>query len=149
NKAVNLPTYSSVVSELWVSCSKPNPQARVRLFCFPYAGAGSSMFHIWTNLLLPEVEVYLIHLPGRDKRINEQPYKLLLPLAEVLATALGPYLNKSFAFFGHSLGGLLAFETVRQLRRQQAAQPVHLFISARFPPHKADPYAHLYQLPEP
>jgi len=107
------------------------------------------MFHIWTNLLLPEVEVYLIHLPGRDKRINEQPYKLLLPLAEVLATALDPYLNKPFAFFGHSLGGLLAFETVRQLRRQQAAQPVHLFISARFPPHKADPYAHLYQLPEP
>jgi surfactin synthase thioesterase subunit len=107
------------------------------------------MFNVWSNLLLPEVELFLIHLPGRDKRINEQPARDLLPLAHTLATALHPYINKPFAFFGHSMGGLLAFETIRQMRHQQAPQPVHLFISARYPPHKADPYANLYRLSEP
>lgn len=107
------------------------------------------MFNVWSNHLLPEVELFLIHLPGRDKRIKEKPSTELLPLAQDLANALHPYINKPFAFFGHSMGGLLAFETARELRRQQTVQPDHLFVSARFPPQKADPYANLYQLSQP
>ena len=35
----------------WIAFRKPNPQARLRLFCFPYAGAGASVFRTWSDSL--------------------------------------------------------------------------------------------------
>jgi medium-chain acyl-[acyl-carrier-protein] hydrolase len=134
------------MNDSWASCSTPNPQARLRLFCFPYAGAGSSMFNRWFNGV-PNVELYLVHLPGRDRRIREPLHDRLFPLVDYLTEGLLPYLDKPFAFFGHSMGGLLSFEVARQLRRLHAPQPMRLFISARRPPQKHDPHTHLYQLP--
>ena len=133
--------------DLWTSCSKPNSRSSLRLFCFPYAGAGSSIFNTWAGLL-PEIELYLVHLPGRDKRIRETLHERLSPLVEQLTKALIPHLDKPFAFFGHSMGALVSFEVARQLRRKHAPQPIHLFVSARQPPHKPDPHLDLYQLPE-
>jgi surfactin synthase thioesterase subunit len=129
----------------WISYPIPNPQAQLRLFCFPYAGAGSSIYRVWADFL-PGIEIGLVHLPGRDKRIREALHTRLLPLIEQLTGALIPDLDKPFAFFGHSMGALVAFETVRQLRRRHLPQPMHLFVSAHHPPHKPDPYANLYRL---
>lgn len=105
------------------------------------------MFHPWSNLL-PELELGLIHLPGRDKRIREALQTRLLPLVEQLTEALIPHLDRPFAFYGHSMGALLAFEVARHLRRTGSPQPTHLFISSRYPPQQPDPNAGLYQLPE-
>lgn len=135
------------MNELWTSCSNPKEQSRLRLFCFPYAGAGASMFNRWFDGL-PEVDLYLVHLPGRDRRIKESLQERLPLLVNQLTEGLIPYLDKPFAFYGHSMGGLISFEVVRQLRRLQAPQPVHLFISSRRPPQMPDPHKNLYQLPE-
>lgn len=143
---MNLPYPSPIVSELWISCTKPNAEAQVRLFCFPYAGAGSTIFNTWSDSLLPEVELYLIHLPGRDKRFKETPYKLLSPLAEALTEALYPHVNKPFAFFGHSMGALVGFEVARQIRSCFALCPVHLIVSGKRSPHLPDPHPNLHYL---
>jgi medium-chain acyl-[acyl-carrier-protein] hydrolase len=149
SKGINLNSSIRIADahDSWISYSNPNPQAKLKLFCFPYAGAGSSMYHSWAGHF-PEIEICLVHLPGRDKRIKETLYTRLLPLIEELTDALIPQLNKPFAFFGHSMGALIAFETARQLRRHQRSQPIHLFISARHAPQRIDPYANLYHLPE-
>lgn len=141
------PAYVSGVSDLWVHYPRPNQQASLRLFCFPYAGAGSSMYQVWANLL-PNIEIGLVQLPGRDKRIKEELHTRLHPLIDSLADGLSPHLNKPFAFFGHSMGSLVSFETARQLRRKQAVQPIHLFVSARTPPQTPDPYRDVYKLSE-
>ena len=60
----------------------------------------------------------------------ETPITQLSPLVQALAQALVPLLDKPFAFFGHSLGALVAFELARQLRRQSGVQPVRLLVSA-------------------
>jgi surfactin synthase thioesterase subunit len=40
------------------------------------------------------------------------------------------------AFFGHSMGGVIAFELSHAVRsRINSANPVHLFVSGRYPPH--------------
>ncbi len=83
------------------------------------------MYHSWAAYL-PETEICLVHLPGRDKRIKETLHTRLLPLVEELTDALIPQLDKPFVFFGHSMGALIAFETARQLRRYQKLQPIHL-----------------------
>ena len=59
------------------------------------------------------------------------------PLVAALVAALEPELDGPFAFFGHSLGTLLAFETARELRRRKRPLPLHLFAAARIAPHVA------------
>jgi len=136
------------VSEIWVSCPKPKPQAKLRLYCLPYAGAGVAIFHQWLALLSPHVELCLVHLPGREKRLREAPYTQLGPLVEALAEALHGYFDKPFAFFGHSMGALICFELTRHLRRRYALQPVHLFVSAKRAPQIPDPNPPLHHLPD-
>jgi medium-chain acyl-[acyl-carrier-protein] hydrolase len=114
----------------WIAFRKPNPQARLRLFCFPYAGAGASIFRTWSDGLAADVEVCPVQIPGRGTRIMETPFTQLAPLVEALAQAIDPLLDKPFAFFGHSLGALVGFELARQLRRQSGVRPVRLFVSA-------------------
>ena len=132
----------------WIACRKPNPQARLRLFCFPYAGTGASIFRTWPDGLPADVEVCPVQFPGRGTRLMETPFAQLWPAVQVLAQALAPLLDKPFAFFGHSLGALVGFELARQLRRQSGVQPVRLFVSAdRAPqiPHRCRP---IHALPE-
>lgn len=114
----------------WVAGRKPNPQARLRLFCFPYAGGAASVFRNWSDGLPADVEVCPVQLPGRGTRLMEPPFSRLSPLVEAMAEALLPLLDKPFALFGHSLGSLVSFELARQLRAKHQVRPVRLFVSA-------------------
>lgn len=135
--------------DAWVTCPKPNPQARLRLFCFPYAGGAASLFRTWSEELPSEVEVCPVQLPGRESRFREARYTRLMPLVHALGDVIRPYLTLPFAFFGHSMGALIGFELARYLRRQNAPTPTHLFVSAHRAPHLPDPKAPIYDLPDP
>ncbi len=135
--------------DAWVTCPKPNPQARLRLFCFPYAGGGASLFRTWADELPVEVEVCPVQLPGRESRFREARYTRLMPLVHALGEVVQPYLTLPFAFWGHSMGALLSFELARYLRRQRAPLPVYLFASAHRAPHLPDRKAPIYDLPDP
>src|SRR5262249_20153711 len=62
-------------------------------------------------------------------RMAEAPYTHSIKLSNDLVRAIKPYLEIPVALFGHSMGGLLAFDVARRLRRGYAS-PVHLFVSA-------------------
>lgn len=115
----------------WVVLPRPNPGASLRLFCFPYAGGGASIFAQWPRLLPPEVEVVAVQLPGRENRIGEVPIPDLRELTARFGEALAPFMDRPFAFFGHSNGGLMAFELTRLLRREGRTLPLHLVASGR------------------
>ena len=138
----------STISKSWIACPKPNRRAHLRLFCFPYAGGGISIFRTWPDSLPPGVEVYLVQLPGRESRMRETPFTQLSPLLQALAQGLWPYLDMPFAFLGHSLGALVSFELARQLRRQNDPGPAHLFVSGHCAPQVPSRYPPLHQLPE-
>jgi surfactin synthase thioesterase subunit len=132
----------------WVSVHKSRPQARLRLFCFPHAGAGASIYRTWSDDLPAEVEVCPVQLPGRENRLREPAVSQLPLLVEMLAGALWPYMDRPFAFFGHSMGGLISFELARQLRRLQHPGPVHLFVAGCPAPQTPDPFPRISELPD-
>jgi medium-chain acyl-[acyl-carrier-protein] hydrolase len=113
----------------WFVSPKPNPAARLRLFCFPYAGGGAMVFWKWANHLPADVEVCLAHLPGRGTRLLDAPYTRLQPLVETIAREILPYTDKPFIFFGHSMGAIISFELARLLYTERGLWPVHLFVS--------------------
>ena len=119
---------------------------RLRLFCFSYAGGNASAFAQWQSQLGPAVEVCAIQLPGRGARMAEQPFLLLRPLIEQLAQIVSAERNLSFAFFGHSLGGLIAFELTRYLRAHHLPLPEHLFVSGCSAPSRRNPPKNLHKL---
>jgi medium-chain acyl-[acyl-carrier-protein] hydrolase len=132
----------------WLSIPRPNPTAAVRLFCLPHAGGGSAIFRRWPAALPANIEVCLVRLPGREARLREPPFTRLEPLVATLADILRPLLDRPFAFFGHSMGALVAFELARHVRARCQIAPRHLFVSARRAPQCAstDPFLHV--LPE-
>ncbi|HET7462912.1 MAG TPA: alpha/beta fold hydrolase [Longimicrobium sp.] len=115
----------------WVVIPRPNPGARLRLFCFPYAGGGASIYTPWARLLPPEVEVVGVQLPGRENRIGETPIADLRELIPRMAEALVPFMDRPFALFGHSNGALMAFELTRLLRREGRTEPALVVVSGR------------------
>lgn len=136
-------------SNSWVKCPNPNPDAYLRLFCFPHVGGGASIFRKWSDYLPPYIEVCAIQLPGREDRLKEAPFTHISPLVQTLTQVLRPYLNRPFAFFGHSMGALISFELARQLRAQQEPSPVHLFMSGRRAPQIPGSNPLIHTLPEP
>lgn len=127
---------------------RPHSQARLRLFCFPYAGAGASVFRAWTNELSAEIEVVPVQLPGRETRIRETPFTDITPLVEVLANSLADHTGIPFAFFGHSMGALISYELAQKLRHQGAPTPDHLFVSGRRAPQLPNEKSPLHTLAE-
>jgi medium-chain acyl-[acyl-carrier-protein] hydrolase len=122
--------------------------AELRLFCFPYAGAGPNVFRGWARRLPPSVEVCGVALPGRAFRLDERPRDRLGPLADEIVGVLLELPAKPFAFFGHSFGGLLCFEVARRLHRRGAQLPAELFVSACPPPHLAPAELDVHRLPD-
>jgi surfactin synthase thioesterase subunit len=114
--------------------AQAKPDAAVRLYCFPHAGGAPVAFFPWNGLLGAEIECVGVQYPGRAQRWREAACVSLRELVEEILSGWGARQEKTFAFYGHSFGGLVAFELARQLRRAGMPGPVWLFVgSSRAP----------------
>jgi len=132
----------------WFTTPNPRPDARCRLYCLPYAGGGAALFRTWQNHLPANVEVCPIHIPGREMRFREPRFTSIERLVQTLAPAILPHLHKPFAVFGYSMGGLIGFELIRELRRMGAPMPLRLLIAARQAPQLVATLSPLHRLPD-
>jgi acyl transferase domain-containing protein/NADPH:quinone reductase-like Zn-dependent oxidoreductase/surfactin synthase thioesterase subunit/ubiquinone/menaquinone biosynthesis C-methylase UbiE len=115
----------------WIRTMKGRSDtATLRVFALPFVGGSASVFAPWPNHLPETVEVVGIEYPGRETRIEEAPMDSVPTLVEELADAMLPYLDRSFAVYGHSMGGLLAYELTKYLEQQYAEVPMKLIIGA-------------------
>ena len=119
----------------WIVRFAPISSPAHRLFCFPYAGIGSSLYRLWPKLVPDGVEICAILPPGREGRIREKAMESIDEICDALLPALTPWLDRPFSFFGHSLGALVAFESARRIRTALGRLPETLFVSARIAPH--------------
>jgi medium-chain acyl-[acyl-carrier-protein] hydrolase len=138
----------SPAANRWIAVPTPRPHAYIRLFCFPYAGGSASTFYSWPDKILPSVEVCAIQLPGRASRFVEPAFVRLPALVSALEDALMPALDKPFAFFGHSMGAVVAFELTRRLRKTRGLELLHLFVSGARAPHVPSRELAVHALPE-
>lgn len=122
------------------------PAARLRLYCFPYAGGNAAVYQHWQATLAPHIEVCAIQLPGRAGRFRDPPYYFLAHLIKVLAAEISRNPSLPFAFFGHSVGALVAFELARHLQRAGLPNARWLFASGRSAPRQTRPSEGLHRL---
>jgi surfactin synthase thioesterase subunit len=127
--------------------------ASLALYCLAHAGGGASAYRTWLGKL-PGVAVLPVQPPGRETRLREPPHLRMAPLVTELAdvvtrewrlvpqhqspltTRPSPLTTRRpYAVYGHSLGALVAFELLREIRRRGQPGPVHLFVSGCVAPH--------------
>jgi medium-chain acyl-[acyl-carrier-protein] hydrolase len=123
----------------------PKDIDKIRLFCFPFAGGGASIYSQWQKTFSNHTSVYPIQLPGRENRINEEPIDDINVLVENISEELAPYLDRPFVFFGHSLGAKIAYEVCRYIKSIWGINPCHFIVSASRAPHipEENPIHHL------
>lgn len=121
----------------WFPTRQPNPNARLRVFCFPFAGGGASVYNGWGAALPAGVELVAVQMPGRERRIMEPPFRQIPPLLDALEPALAPLLDKPFIFFGYSMGTRIALALVQRWQARGAPLPLGLVMSAAGAPHRS------------
>jgi len=135
---MNRPLQQSKSPNPWILYPAPNPNAKVRLFCLPYAGGGVQIFQNWHKSLPAEIELGLIQLPGRGRRFVDPLCTSVESMLQGLYPNFISELTKPYMLFGHSMGALLAFELIRLLRRQRNTLPVLFMPAGRCAPQLRD-----------
>ncbi|HEY4025838.1 MAG TPA: alpha/beta fold hydrolase [Candidatus Dormibacteraeota bacterium] len=131
----------------WISVPVRRPEARLRLYCVPYAGSGAGVFRSWPEGLGAQIEVRSVMLPGRDRRFNEPALSSVRAQADLLVPALRDTLDPPFAIFGHSMGAMLGFEVAHRLT-DAGRPPVRLLVSGASAPHLRNGRSRFHQLPD-
>ncbi|NUK49162.1 thioesterase [Streptomyces lunaelactis] len=124
------------------------PDPALRLFCFHHAGAGALAFARWRPRFPRDVQVLPVRLPGRETRLREPRITDSAQLLAELDANLGPLLNVPHAFYGHSLGALVAYRFALHRTRAGHRPPVLVGVGACAAPHLPTPLVEQADLPD-
>lgn len=106
---------------------------RATLFCFPFAGGGASAYNSWVQKMKDKVTVCPIQLPGREERIMEKPYNNMTDMLDELEETIWKCIRGPYAFWGHSMGGKIAYELEKRLEKRGKTAQCFLVSGSRIP----------------
>ena len=127
---------------------RPGPAPQLRLYCFCCAGGNAMTYLPWQALFDPSIDICAIQLPGRAGRWHDPPYSCLPALIEELAPIIRRDAQVPFAFFGHSLGSLIAFDMARHFQSNGWSMPRHLFVAGCAAPQLREASRRVHELPD-
>ncbi|MBU2699295.1 surfactin synthase thioesterase subunit [Sporomusaceae bacterium BoRhaA] len=109
---------------------------KIKLFCLPYAGGTAMVYTKWSKYLHKIIELYPLEMSGRGKRFGLQLFDNIEDTVDDLFKIMSKELDGSYyAIFGHSMGTLVIYELIRKIHQMEFSDPLHIFMSGRFPPH--------------
>lgn len=103
------------------------------LFCFPFAGGGASAYNSWIQKMKGKVTVCPIQLPGREERIMEKPYTNMVDMLDELEEIIWKSIRGPYAFWGHSMGGKIAYELEKRMEKREKTAQCFLVSGSRIP----------------
>jgi surfactin synthase thioesterase subunit/acyl carrier protein len=127
---------AKVEGDGWLVFPRPNPLAKVRLFCFPYAGGNAAVYRPWAERLRPDIELVAVDPPGRAARVHERPIDDFDRFFDALLPVMARCTDRPMAFYGHCLGGITLYEAARRLRAQRGFELRHVFVSSSRTPRR-------------
>lgn len=109
----------------------PGPAGgQVSLLCLPCGGASATMYERWRSRLPRWIHLLPVELPGRGARAAEPFSRDFDDLVDQLCLEHARVLERPYALFGHSMGGLLAYGMAARLQQWHKRLPLMLFASA-------------------
>lgn len=106
------------------------------LFLMPAAGTGPERYRSWQAAAPDGLEIVAVQPPGREERFGETSFTDVAPLADEIAERVSDLVaadpGRPFGIFGHSTGGLVAYEVTRRVARSPGLR--FLAVAACSPP---------------
>ncbi len=103
------------------------------LFIFPHAGGAPKFYVPFAKAFTSDVKRIAVQYPGRGGSHDLGSFRTIPDLAERVAGLLPAQIDGQVAFFGHSMGSLVAFEVARRFEAE--GRPISaLFVSATAAP---------------
>ncbi|GAA2345434.1 thioesterase II family protein [Dactylosporangium salmoneum] len=127
-------TQLTSAQQTWIRRFHPAPGAAVRLVCFAHAGGSASFFFPVSARMAPATDVFALQYPGRQDRRAEPNIDSISRLADAAFGALEGLLDRPTAFFGHSMGAVLAYEVALRFEAAGGAPLLRLYASGRRAP---------------
>jgi surfactin synthase thioesterase subunit len=112
------------------------------LVCFHHAGGGASAFFPWRRQAETKIHIHPVDLPGRagrDRRTAGAVPGDMAALADSLAHSLADVLDEPHVLFGHSMGGLVAYQVATHRMASGKRVPDALVVAACPAPHLISP----------
>ncbi|TVL91236.1 thioesterase II family protein [Streptomyces sp. SAJ15] len=125
---------SQELGRRWIRRFHPAADSDVTVVCFPHAGGSASYFQPLSARLTPRAEVLALQYPGRQDRRSEPPLTSVDALVDGIVEVLRGQTDRPMVFFGHSMGGTLAFETARRMEGELGGRLLGLVVSGRRSP---------------
>ncbi|WP_280492812.1 thioesterase domain-containing protein, partial [Nocardia asiatica] len=142
--AASAPARPLATGELTIHRMTAGPPT-LRLFCWPFAGGKAAAYTPWRRELPDWVELCVVELPARQRHLAQTPIRRFTDLVDAALARVLPLTDLPFAFFGHSLGALTAYEVARRL--PEGIAPRALFLGGAVAPHLPRP-GRLSELPD-
>lgn len=110
----------------------------MKLICLPHAGGSEVSYSDWNEELDKTIEIFTIELNGRGRRIDNCFYKDMYEMTNDVYNQMKAFLeveSEDYMIFGHSMGGLVAYELYYKILNNNNRLPKKLIISGINPPH--------------
>ena len=106
----------------------------MNLFCFPFAGGNKYSYNHFLPFAAKKIKIIPLELPGRGARMREPFITNMNEMVSDLYKIIVHDLSKPYAFYGHSMGAVLAFLMVKRIVNDNLTPPVYLFVSGKEAP---------------
>ena len=102
----------------------------VKIICLPFAGGNKYSYRPYIEKAPSFLEFITLEYPGRGTRIREPLISTIEDLVNDLFAQCKPIIGQaSYAFYGHSMGGLLVYLLTKKITENNLIAPIHLFIT--------------------
>ncbi|MDO6435729.1 thioesterase domain-containing protein [Flavitalea sp. BT771] len=101
----------------------------MNLFCLPFAGGSKYSYTDYQKHARDKLNLISVELPGRGTRFKEKLLQDASQAVDDILRQIQPVLQEPYAIYGHSMGGLLAFLTLKKIIEANLPRPLHLFVS--------------------
>jgi len=114
----------------------------INLFAFSYAGGSSYSLNSLKERFFGPVRFCPVDLPGRGKRMSESLLDSMEEIVDDLFSQIQSEMQSPYAFYGHSIGGCIAFLLAKKILIENFPPPQHLFISGSRHPSEKEKMKH-------
>lgn len=112
----------------------PVPDPTVRIFLLHHAGGSHLLFRPWQERFPADWEVCTVEAPGRGRLAGRPLCRSASAIVDVLLDEMPLWMDRPYAFFGHSMGALVAYELALALHERRLPLPAWIGLSARGAP---------------